>query len=68
MCGFFVFDYYLNIITIWKLLLIYITYNTNINDSSYVLTLLYKNKLYFQKLVLLTIATILTALILFTRL
>ena len=42
------------------------TYYTNISDVSYVLTSLYKNKLYFQKLVLLTVVKIITALILFT--
>ena len=39
---------------------IHITYNTNISDISYNLTLLNKNKLYFQKLipVLLAIVTV----------
>ena len=49
---------------------IHITYNTNISDISYTLTLLNKNKLYFQKLILLAIVTVtmLTALTLPTLL
>ena len=49
---------------------IHITYNTNIRDISYNLTLLNKNKLYFQKLILLAIVTVtmLTALTLPTLL
>lgn len=49
---------------------IHITYNTNISDISYNLTLLNKNKLYFQKLILLAIVTVtmLTALTLPTLL
>lgn len=49
---------------------IHITYNTNISDISYNLTLLNKNKLYFQKLILLAIVTftMLTALTLPTLL
>ena len=49
---------------------IHITYNANISDISYNLTLLNKNKLYFQKLILLAIVTVtmLTALTLPTLL